>query len=483
MVMAGQLPTVKFLNMNILRKTLSILVLTAVATTVSAQSLDEARSLAEDGSIDEAISMLRVVTAENPKDYDAAQLLGELLWDSGNDAEAATVLESLRKKGNRNATLQLARMALCRYDLDQANTLLAAYRKSLRNGKKLVAEDLSGDLESQIEKAESMLDRVQNIEVIDSVAVDAEEFFKHYPISSAAGRLSNAGVLPKGFPAGSSTMVHQTESGNRMVWAAPDDSGVYQLYGSSSLLNNEWETPELLGDELADGGDALFPYLMPDGITLYYANDGENSLGGFDIFQTRRGDEGFLQSANIGMPFNSPFNDYLLVVDEYTGAGWFATDRNRHPGKITIYTFIPQELRVNVDVDDPDLLSLARLDNIAKTQKGDSDYAALRRTIEQNSKMQNSDTAEPAFKLSLPNNRMYTSLEDFRNARAKASMENYIKKETNYNSKIIKLQQLRDNYRNGDRSQSQQIQQMENQVEEDREELKSLRNSIIELEK
>jgi hypothetical protein len=45
------------------------------------------------------------------------------------------------------------------------------------------------------------------------------------------------------------------------------------------------------------------------------------------------------------------------------------------------------------------------------------------------------------------------------------------------------LQQLRDNYRNGDRSQSQQIQQMENQVEEDREELKSLRNSIIELEK
>jgi hypothetical protein len=473
---------VKKLNMKILRKTLITMML-AAAVAAPAQSLDEARALAEDGSYDEAIAMLRTVTAESPKDNASAQLLGELLWESGHDAEATEVLEGLRKKGYRDATLQLARIALSRYNLSEARTLLAAYRKSLRSGKKTVAEDLSGDLESQIEKAETMLDRVQNIEVIDSVDVDADEFFKKYPVSSAAGKLLSASALPKGFPSGSATMVHRTESGNKMVWAAPDSEGVYQLYGSSSLLNNEWETPEQLGEELGDGGDALYPYLMPDGITLYFANDGENSLGGFDIFQTRRGDDGFLQSANVGMPFNSTANDYLLVIDEYSGAGWFATDRNRHPGKITIYTFIPQELRVNVDVDSPDLQSLARLDNIAKTQKADTDYTALRRTIAQNSKMQSNDKSTPDFLLSLPGNRTYTSLSDFRSDRSRTAMENYIKKETIYSQNLVKLQQLREAYAKGDRSQAATIQQVENQVDKAREELQNLRNSVIELEK
>ena len=68
---------------------------------------------------------------------------------------------------------------------------------------------------------------------------------------------------------------------------------------------------------------------MSDGITLYYASDGEGSLGGYDIFVTRYDSENgnYLRPDNIGMPFNSPANDYMYAIDEFNNIGWFASDR------------------------------------------------------------------------------------------------------------------------------------------------------------
>ncbi len=60
------------------------------------------------------------------------------------------------------------------------------------------------------------------------------------------------------------------------------------------------------------------PFFMSDGVTLYYANDGDESIGGYDIFISRKGEDGFLQPQNIGMPYNSPYDDYMLAIDEVT---------------------------------------------------------------------------------------------------------------------------------------------------------------------
>ena len=32
----------------------------------------------------------------------------------------------------------------------------------------------------------------------------------------------------------------------------------------------------------------------------------------------------YLVPENVGMPFNSPYNDYMYVIDEYNNLGWFA---------------------------------------------------------------------------------------------------------------------------------------------------------------
>lgn len=108
--------------------------------------------------------------------------------------------------------------------------------------------------------------------------------------------------------------------------------------------------------------------MLSDGCTFYFASRSEQGLGGYDIFRSYRdSDTGEFQNpVNMGLPYNSPADDYMLAIDEYTGAGWWATDRNGAVDEngdelVTIYVFVPSEMRENYDADTPGIKSLAAL--------------------------------------------------------------------------------------------------------------------------
>ena len=164
------------------------------------------------------------------------------------------------------------------------------------------------------------------------------------------------------------TTVYVTESGDRMLWGSPDAAGNVNIVESSHLADGSWESPHAVSDNLQLGSNANFPFLLSDGMTLYYASDGEGSLGGYDIYVTRNDGDRYLNPQNIGMPYNSPLDDYLLAIDDATGVGWWATDRNMIPDSLTIYLFVPQELRDNYPVDGtPDLVDRARITSVRAT--------------------------------------------------------------------------------------------------------------------
>ena len=179
---------------------------------------------------------------------------------------------------------------------------------------------------------------------------------------------------------------------------------------------------------LAEGADSAFPFLMPDGVTLYFANNGGNSLGGYDIFMTRRSDDAdgrsYMQPQNIGMPYNSPYDDYMLAIDENSGLGWWATDRNRIPDSLTVYVFVPAQMRVNVEVSDPNLARLARLSDISLTRNEGVDYDAMLR--QRLPKASPADTeAGSVFSIDIAG-KVYTTLADFSNPDAKSAMAEYL---------------------------------------------------------
>lgn len=95
-----------------------------------------------------------------------------------------------QEKGNREAVLALAEMANTEYRVDDARALLEDYRKLLKKGKRTIHPDNSGDLDQRIDRTENMLGRVEQIEVVDSLVVDAEDFFRHYKLSPESGSLN-----------------------------------------------------------------------------------------------------------------------------------------------------------------------------------------------------------------------------------------------------------------------------------------------------
>ena len=127
---------------------------------------------------------------------------------------------------------------------------------------------------------------------------------------------------------------------------------------SRNKLLDKWSDGSLLPGSINEAMNADYPYVLTDGITIYYASDGPGSMGGYDIFVTRynTNTDSYLMPENVGMPFNSPYNDYMYVIDEFNDLGWFASDRYQPEGKVCIYVFIPNSSKqvYNYEGMDPD---------------------------------------------------------------------------------------------------------------------------------
>lgn len=341
--------------------------------------------------------------------------------------------------------------ALDAYDLDTAAELLDDYEsRANRNRKTRLSAEQQAEvdgLRSRIVTLRNLLDRVERIEVFDSLTVDSADFFRHYRLSPAAGRLT-AGT---GRQADRAVMAYTPECGREMLWMAPDSSGTMTLMGASILDDGTVDEVTQLTVDPAQGGNVGYPFLMSDGISLYYASDGEGSIGGYDIFLTRRTDDGFTVPQNVGLPYNSPANDYLLAIDENTGVGWWATDRNAPEGKVTIYMFVPSETRVNYPSDRADLPDLAWLTDIKSTQPDGADYSALRRRLDEASAQTESNARPEQFRLTA-GGRLYTRLEQLPDSRSRTAVTEMIAIERELNELTASLDALREQYRKGDRS-------------------------------
>lgn len=393
------------------------------AAAVSAQSLAEANEAYAAGDYADAIPGLKAAVAAKPRDTALQHKLGIAYLRTG-DYESA--LEHLGK-GTNESKIARAEIAFMQYRFDNAEELLDSYESTFNKGRKNKVDPEAETVEAlrgRIDAARSMLDRVEKIVIVDSIAVDREDFLRAFRLSTQAGTLGGQSALPGGMQAAVPAVVYTTPDGNRKIWSAPDENENYRLVESYRLTDGSWESPAALGD-LGEGGDANYPFLMPDGVTLYFANDGENSLGGYDIFLSRNNGDEFLQPQNVGMPYNSPYDDYMLVIDEATGAGWWATDRNRLGDEITIYRFIPKDLRVNYPVDEPRLAELALVTSIAATQEPGVDYSESARRIEEGRKPVVRQSI-PAIRLALPDGRIIDTPSALHSAAARQMMGRYV---------------------------------------------------------
>ncbi len=86
-----------------------------------------------------------------------------------------------------------------------------------------------------------------------------------------------------------------TENWETHACLSPDNNTLYFVsdrpggYGGrdiwkSEKIRGEWAEPENLGSTINTPFDEDAPYMLPDGFTLYFASQGHENMGGFDIF-------------------------------------------------------------------------------------------------------------------------------------------------------------------------------------------------------
>ncbi len=127
---------------------------------------------------------------------------------------------------------------------------------------------------------------------------------------------------------------------NTMLFFASDMPGGYgghDLY-VCERIDTFWSEPLNLGPKINSTGDEAYPFHHPDG-TLYYASNGLQGLGGYDIFFATMNGGQWQAPINIGAPINSSTDDFSMVVNEENSAGYFSSNRKFGKGGDDIYMF------------------------------------------------------------------------------------------------------------------------------------------------
>lgn len=279
---------------------------------------------------------------------------------------------SINAKAKKSITaeeaLQQGREAFFAYDFEKASDLYTQYRTLKTKAKQSLDEDFEV-WEQELEVAESALERVQKIVIIDSLAVPRGRFYQSYRLSLSAGDI---GPHPKAAEASglnSREVSFLNEDKDLLISPQEDEEGYLRFKEGRKLLDGSWETEDYLQGNFEKEGDYAFPFLSGDGQTFYFSNNGPESMGGYDIFVAQRepitGE--FLQPLNIGMPFNSPHDDIMMAIDEERGIGWWATDRNSLDDEVTIYVYLFDEVRKNYPSDYEFIREAAQIRNYHDT--------------------------------------------------------------------------------------------------------------------
>lgn len=327
---------------------------------------------------------------------------GKRLCLEGRYEEALPYLEKALKQNKKSGALWY--MAIVRqhlYDFDGALEAAETYRTVLNSEEWL---DRADSLISVLNICRRAYEHTQDVVIIDSMLVSADDFFTHYQLGAESGRIlqGDQGLYYENQAAD----YHIVSNGNELL--------------ESHKFQNQWEESHPLSGLGTLDCTISYPFMRSDGETLFFASDSIPGMGGLDIYRTSyNADEGsYYQPERLGMPFNSPYNDYMLAIDETHQVGWWATDRNAPEGQVMIYLFLYE--------DDPEYLdeptvSRARLDCIAETWREEQGYAEL---INQLKEAPQAPVVEaPKLHIVINDNKVYSSTDQFRNPQALAAYQ------------------------------------------------------------
>lgn len=408
------------------------------------QSQTQAKNWFAAGEYEKAKPVFAKLIKGNPKNGSLNYWYGVCLNETGEHAEALPYLKKAVERDVENAYRYMGDYYLQDGDYDNAMEFYEIYLEKVDPTDKRF-EEYTRILE-QTKHEYKFLKRVEKVIFIDSVVVEKEKFLTAYHIGQECGTIGTTKYLIGGVS--NEGTAYSTEMRDKIYYSDLDANGVLQLYMCYKMLD-EWSKPALL--QGMPEGDKNYPYVMSDGVTIYFANNSNEGLGGYDLYVTRynTATDRYLLAENLGMPFNSAANDYMMIIDEVNKLGWFATDRNQPDSLVCIYTFIPNEVKQYHDYESGDrqeILKASRINSIAATQ---TDAEAIRQAQQSLLKLTmniaNKET-KADFTFVIDDFTDYHSLKDFKNPEAKQLYQDWENKKKQLAKLYKQLDEMRVRY-------------------------------------
>ena len=160
----------------------------------------------------------------------------------------------------------------------------------------------------------------------------------------------------------------------------------------------------------------------------------------------------YLRPDNIGMPFNSPANDYMYAIDEFNNIGWFASDRYQPDNKVCIYVFVPnssKEVYNYESTDEQIIINAASLHSIRTTWKDEEKVRTGKQRLAAIMYAKESGEQQKDFTLIIDDSAVYHTLNDFRSAEARKLYQQRIQKQKDYDNLKKNLDDKREQYAQG----------------------------------
>lgn len=139
----------------------------------------------------------------------------------------------------------------------------------------------------------------------------------------------------------------------KFLYFASDATGTFgglDIWRVEIISNNSFGEPQNLGPNVNTVFDENFPSVSQNNQNLYFASKGHENFGGYDIFEFNLSNNQS-KSQNIGIPFNSPQDDFAFYYYDDQQVGFLSSSRN---GNSDIYKIeLPVEEYFQLKLSDP----------------------------------------------------------------------------------------------------------------------------------
>ena len=269
-----------------------------------------------------------------------------------------------------------------------------------------------------------LLQNVSDLWVQKKYEANLSNFFKSYDLSKFGGRI---GPKPEFLKTkidkkrNEFDLVFVSNSNNEIYYSSYGDkkSNQRDIYKVKMYSNGSFSKPEILSSVINTEYDENYPYLLPDGKTLYFCSKGHNSMGGYDIFRSNFDEEtqDWSKPVNVDFAINTPFDDILFITDPMQKYAWFSSHRNSNDGNIMVYMVRIDKRIEDVDNSNMQLIAAKNIDYNDANYLKTIEFIQNKSNLDVNSVVEEEDVPEIVAesdnkKYNIPENPTQKQLED-----------------------------------------------------------------------